>query len=87
MTPEIRKTLAEHFKVEKSNAEHLERKRLKLEEDEPLPEYQHAEYPKWAYHATEPAVTVQTPEHFDALGDGWSDKPVMADAKAAKKTK
>jgi hypothetical protein len=30
------------------------------------------DYPKWVYHATEPAKRVNSPEELAALGEGWS---------------
>ena len=42
--------------------------------------YEHQEYPKWRYHATEKALIVRDPEHEDeaAHGDaGWVDHPSM----------
>ena len=32
-------------------------------------------YPKWKYHATQPARIVASPEAETALGDGWVDSP------------
>lgn len=33
-------------------------------------------YPRWAYHATEPARSVDSDEEALALGEGWSATPV-----------
>jgi hypothetical protein len=35
------------------------------------------EYPKWKYHRTLPARTVNDPEQEAALGDGWADTPAV----------
>jgi hypothetical protein len=38
------------------------------------------EYPKWKYHRTQPACTVENPEQEANLGDGWADHPSAFDA-------
>jgi hypothetical protein len=38
------------------------------------------EYPKWKYHRSLPACTVQDPEQEANLGDGWADHPSAFDA-------
>lgn len=41
-----------------------------------MSEYVPVEYPRWIYHATEPAQVVDTPEAHAAAGDGWHTAPV-----------
>lgn len=41
------------------------------------------QYPKYKYHATEPAKVVDSADEDSALGDGWVDSPVEAPAEAA----
>jgi len=42
-------------------------------------------YPKWIYHATQPARIVQNFEEHEAAGDGWAESPDEAlSAKPAK---
>jgi hypothetical protein len=36
------------------------------------------QYPKWLYHASEPACIVNDPIEHDAKGPGWFDSPVAA---------
>lgn len=38
------------------------------------------QYPKYKYHATEPAKVVESADEDSALGDGWVDAPVEASA-------
>lgn len=35
-------------------------------------------YPKWQYHASEPARLVNNAEEEKALGPGWVDNPAIA---------
>ena len=45
---------------------------------QPMNGYQHQEYPKWRYHAIKVPVVVQNAEEDAALGEGWSDTPIIA---------
>jgi hypothetical protein len=38
------------------------------------------QFPKWLYHAKQPAQIVQTAEEAKALGKGWKEAPVEAEA-------
>ena len=42
--------------------------------------YTHQNFPKWKYHRTEPACTVDDAEQEAALGDGWVDTPTAFEA-------
>jgi hypothetical protein len=37
--------------------------------------YKPQQYPKYLYHATEPARIVNNYEEHEALGEGWSEEP------------
>ena len=42
-------------------------------------------YPKWQYHATEPAKMVNSADEEKKLGPGWFDNPAQAVPKATAK--
>lgn len=35
----------------------------------------HVHYPKYLYHATEPARVVHSEDEHDAIGEGWHESP------------
>src|SRR5262245_27537852 len=37
------------------------------------------DWPKWVYHATEPAKRVNSPEELNALGEGWGTAYIKKD--------
>jgi hypothetical protein len=43
------------------------------------------QFPKWLYHATNPARIVASAEEADALGDEWAESPVETDQPAPAK--
>lgn len=56
-----------------------------MKEPIPTPPYVHQHYPKWMYHATEPARLVQNAADHDALGDEWAEEPQAAPPSAENK--
>jgi hypothetical protein len=44
-------------------------------------------YPKWIYHATEPARIVANFEEHESAGPGWSESPAEVAAAEAKPKK
>lgn len=55
---------------------------------QPAKPYEHQAYPKFKYHATEPAQIVESPEHEEALGEGWEETPAAFEPeKPARKPK
>ncbi|GAC1403868.1 MAG: hypothetical protein NVSMB64_06260 [Candidatus Velthaea sp.] len=85
MTNEIKATLARHFVEERNFATKILTLASGREEGDPLPPYQHQEFPKYLHHATKPAVLVENPEQEAQAGDEYHATPAKAKAAAESK--